>query len=307
MPKVYEEQCKLYIEQEIEEGLKVGKTPYSIGKEIAIWVEKQFGRVVAPSTIRMQAERTKQSMNNVHTALTPSNNYEIQENKQNKDCNIITCQRCGEPYDSLSWDASQNSTHGCPYCFKVLDTCVRGGAEGTGRPPKFFVQQDKGQFRTSFTGENEWFTPVEYIEAARQVLEQIDLDPASSEFGQNRIRASFFYTVHDDGLQKPWHGKVWLNPPYSQPLIAQFAKKVVLEYKAGNITEAIILTHNYTDTSWFHLIESVASLICFTRGRVRFEAQDGTIAAPTQGSAFFYLGQNPERFREIFGKYGFIR
>ena len=68
MPRVYEEQCQLYIEQEIEEGLARGETAYSIGQEITEWVEKLFGREVKPDTIRKRAERYEQKiMDNVHS------------------------------------------------------------------------------------------------------------------------------------------------------------------------------------------------------------------------------------------------
>lgn len=163
------------------------------------------------------------------------------------------------------------------------------------------------KFRISFTGENEWYTPLIYIEAARQVLGTIKLDPATSEFGQKRIQAIQYYTKDDDGLKYQWSGPMWLNPPYSQPLIAQFIKKTVHEYNASNITEAIILTHNYTDTEWFHELESIASLLCFTKGRIKYEKEDGTIAAPTQGACFFYLGENEAKFNSIFSQFGFIR
>jgi DNA N-6-adenine-methyltransferase (Dam) len=73
---------------------------------------------------------------------------------------------------------------------------------------------------TAGTGENEWYTPQRYIDAARDVLGEIDLDPATSAFAQSRIRAAAFFTQEDDGLTQDWNGRIWLNPPYAQPLIA---------------------------------------------------------------------------------------
>lgn len=161
--------------------------------------------------------------------------------------------------------------------------------------------------RAEGTGENEWYTPSQYIEAARKVMGGIDLDPATGPKAQEWIQAATFYTRADDGLMKPWAGKVWLNPPYSQPEIFQFCEKLVAELSAGNVTEAVLLTHNYTDTAWFHLAESIAALICFTRGRIKFVNEDGEECAPTQGQAFFYYGENAERFREVFHDFGFVR
>ena len=162
-------------------------------------------------------------------------------------------------------------------------------------------------FRTQFTGENEWYTPPDYVEAARRVLGCIDLDPASSEKAQKTIRATRFFSAEDDGLTQDWGGRVWLNPPYAQPLIQQFAEKVVAEVRAGRISEAIVLTHNYTDTAWFHLLESACAAICFTRGRIRFVSSSGELASPTQGQAFFYFGQRREAFAEVFRAFGFVR
>jgi len=67
------------------------------------------------------------------------------------------------------------------------------------------------------------------------------------------------------------------------------------------------LTYNYTDTAWFHLAESVCAGICFTKGRIKFHNAWGDVAAPTQGSAFFYWGENLYKFTEVFEEYGFVR
>jgi hypothetical protein len=101
--------------------------------------------------------------------------------------------------------------------------------------------------------------------------------------------------------------RVFANPPYSTPLLSQFINKLIAEVDQGRVTEAIVLTHNYTDTAWFHLAESRATSICFTRGRIRFEDQNGNLASPTQGQAFFYYGRNAGRFAKVFKDVGFIR
>lgn len=167
--------------------------------------------------------------------------------------------------------------------------------------------EDEHNHRAQGTGENEWYTPQKYIEAARRVMGAIDLDPASSVAAQRTIQAVRFFTRKDDGLKQDWLGRVWLNPPYSQPDILHFCQKMVAELSEGNVAEAIMLTHNYTDTAWFHHAESVAAAICFTRGRIPFVDQDGGTCAPTQGQAFFYYGERPERFAEVFREFGFVR
>src|SRR5215204_2535296 len=145
----------------------------------------------------------------------------------------------------------------------------------------------------SGTGENEWFTPAEHIELARAVLGEIDLDPASHAKAQKVVKAKQYLTKADNGLAGEWRGRVWLNPPYAQPAIAEFVSKMCAERLANRVSAAIMLTHNYTDTAWFHEAAGVADAICFTRGRVKFYEPGGAIAAPTQGQAFFYFGDKP--------------
>jgi ParB family chromosome partitioning protein len=160
---------------------------------------------------------------------------------------------------------------------------------------------------TQGTGEQEWFTPPEYIELARAVLGEIDLDPASSEKAQEVVRAERYFTAANDGLLQEWRGRTWLNPPFSKTLIPEFVSKMCAEYAAGRVTAAIMLTHNHTDTAWFHEAAKACDAICFTRGRVKFYRANGKIAAPTQGQAFFYFGAHAHTFAEKFGSIGFVR
>lgn len=159
---------------------------------------------------------------------------------------------------------------------------------------------------TNNSGDNEWYTPSEYLQAARKVMGGIDLDPASSAVANARVGASKFYTEQDDGLSKEWAGRVWMNPPYSNGLMAPFMEKLVAHVTDGTITQAVVLVNNATETKWFQGAAAKARLICFPEGRIQFLKPDGERGPPLQGQAIMYFGPKSETFNAVFSSFGLV-
>ena len=61
---------------------------------------------------------------------------------------------------------------------------------------------------------DECYTPRSLFD---QLDIEFDLDPASCPKELSSVPARRIYTIEDDGLSQPWQGRVWLNPPYSNP------------------------------------------------------------------------------------------
>lgn len=157
------------------------------------------------------------------------------------------------------------------------------------------------------TGENEWYTPAEYIELARKVMGTIDLDPASSTTAQKTVKAKRFFTIADDGLSRQWRGNVWLNPPYSKDLIGRFIAALVESYSERRVTQAVLLVNNATETAWFQSVSAWACGVCFPSGRIKFNDSSGNPKnSPLQGQAFIYLGSNWDGFEEHFRDVGSV-
>ena len=167
------------------------------------------------------------------------------------------------------------------------------------------VRADAKYLHTS-QARHEWYTPGEYIEAARDVMGGIDLDPASCEIAQATVQAGRFFSKEQDGLAQPWQGRIWLNPPFEAAVIAPFVAKLIADFQAGAVEQAVILTDAATDTRWFHDLANTARIVCFTKGRITFTSPLTDSQAPQRGQAFTYLGDRPDAFAARFKAFGLI-
>lgn len=129
---------------------------------------------------------------------------------------------------------------------------------------------------------DEWYTPKEIIDS----LGEFDLDPCAP-INPLWKTANVMYNKNDNGLSKKWFGRVWLNPPYSRPLIEQFVIKMA-EHKNG-----IALLYNRCDSKMFQdIIFKEATAMLFMRKRIKFYRPDGTQGKqPGCGSILIAFGE----------------
>ena len=119
---------------------------------------------------------------------------------------------------------------------------------------------------------DDWITPEFILEA----LGEFDLDPCAS-LTQPWFAAKENYTIEDDGFNKPWFGRVWLNPPYG-PETTKWLEKLA---DHGN---GIALIFARTETRmFFSHVWSKAHSLLFIEGRLCFHYPDGKKAAHNSG------------------------
>lgn len=105
-------------------------------------------------------------------------------------------------------------------------------------------------------------TPLWLVER----LGVFDLDPCAFA---GHATAKRLIVLPQDGLSAAWDGRVWLNPPYSEP--DHWLERLA---RHGN---GIALVLSSTDTRWFHdFIAAFASAVLFIKGRPQFLRDDKT-------------------------------
>lgn len=156
----------------------------------------------------------------------------------------------------------------------------------------------------------EWYTPAKYIEAAREALGGIDLDPASNELANVTVKAERIFTREDDGLEQDWTGRVFVNPPYGKSeeygsLASAFCNKAMAEYENGNVEACVILVNSLHSQNWQAALYDY--LLCFVDHRIQFISGDGEENKnPTFQNIFVYLGRDGEKFLHAFQPFGYV-
>jgi hypothetical protein len=142
----------------------------------------------------------------------------------------------------------------CPRCGKLICDCLLEDPEYlalkvgkklrlVGKRAPGLTTPKSGATSEASDGEDtdERYSPTWLIEKARLVLGGIDCDPASSEVANRTVKATTYYSQADNGLNREWHGRVWLNFPWSHgftPWAAKFAEV----FSAGRMTAGLLLS-----------------------------------------------------------------
>ena len=118
-----------------------------------------------------------------------------------------------------------------------------------------------------------------------------DLDPCSPVVG-GCVPATHTYTIESDGLQQPWFGLVWMNPPYSKPT------PWVDKFLAHSNGIALL---PFTNGKWWFNIWNHADAIMPIEPRHKFDKSDGTRKTITFNTALYGIGDVAVQAIQRFG------
>ena len=149
------------------------------------------------------------------------------------------------------------------------------------------------------------YTPDWVLDIVKRALGGIiDLDPCSDP--QRRVPARRHFTLADDGLSEPWHGTVFVNPPYSDT--TAWLRHLHLYIQAGSVTAAIALlpVSVLGNKGAAPIIRDACSAYTVLEGRLTFLDEDykphkGALA---MSSVLLYFGADPKRFLSLTMGYG---
>lgn len=129
---------------------------------------------------------------------------------------------------------------------------------------------------------DEWLTPPEILKP----LGAFDLDPCAP-IVRPWDTAACHFTKLDDGLAQPWHGRVWMNPPFGREA-GKWLKKL------RDHGDGIALVPARTETAmFFDYVWDCASVVLFIKGRPHFHYVDGSRAKFNSGAPIALIAYGP--------------
>lgn len=131
---------------------------------------------------------------------------------------------------------------------------------------------------------SEWYTP-KYIFDALGI--HFDLDVAAPIGGPRHVPTKKWLTQTQNGLVSPWHGLVWMNPPFGH---MRHKKSWLQRFFAHD--NGIALMPDRTSAPWFQEFAPLADVICWVSPKIKFERPDGTHGkSPGEGTVLLGAGK----------------
>ena len=137
---------------------------------------------------------------------------------------------------------------------------------------------------------DEWYTPKSVFDGLGLTF---DLDVCSPKGGTGLVPALRSYCLEDDGLLSPWHGRVWMNPPYSKP--APWVEKWI------NHANGIALLP-MAKSKWMNRLFDTDAHFIVLPSNFKFVSPDGKPISLMMGSMLWALGDDNIESIKAFGK-----
>ena len=158
-------------------------------------------------------------------------------------------------------------------------------------------------FPTPVITGDDYYTNPTVISCALEAMGGIDLDPASHPLANKVVKATKFYSIHDDGLKQRWEGRVWLNPPFSQ--WQEWVPKIIGEVDSGRVQVICVYCAMRTITAqYFRQLLDASLVMCVITGRMKHGGNGGD--SPNDGHCVFYIGPDIGRFVKAFKTIGSV-
>ncbi len=128
-----------------------------------------------------------------------------------------------------------------------------------------------------------WATPQDFFDALDAEF-HFTLDACAVK---ENAKCEAYYTPEQDGLDQPWTGRVWCNPPYGRN-VGQWVKKAHDTASGGGFV--VMLLPARTDTRWFHDHIYGKTEVRFIKGRLKFGSCQN--AAPFPSMVVIFGGEH---------------
>lgn len=138
---------------------------------------------------------------------------------------------------------------------------------------------------------SEWETPKSFFDSLDAEFGPFDLDPCATS---SNHKCPVFFTKEDNGLNLPWTGRVFMNPPYGREVYLWVEKAYEESQKGATV---VCLLPARTDTQWFHDY-CTRGEIRFVKGRLKFGGQANSAPFPSMVVVFYPPSQNVIEFRD---------
>ena len=129
----------------------------------------------------------------------------------------------------------------------------------------------------------EWETPKDFFDKCAAEFGPFNLDVCATE--QN-AKCPRFFSKEQDGLDREWEGRCWMNPPYGVG-IKKWVAKAYFEGLRGSLVVCLLPAR--TDTAWWHdyCMKGEYRLL---RGRLKFGGHKWNAPFP---NALVIFGRKP--------------